>query len=114
MATYAWLMNHGRDLLKDKQPKPLVIAWNKNSKEVMDPCDKKDPKNPNQSGCKNFMGVNGMNYDVQNTKALPYDDMLLEDISSSFLRFRTGNRGGGGRGGGRGGGKLKRELAFEA
>lgn len=66
-------MNHGRDQLRDR----LVIVWNKNSKEVMDPCDKKDPKNPNQWGCKNFVGVNGMNYDVKNTKALPYYDDIV-------------------------------------
>lgn len=120
MATYAWLMNHNGAQLKGKQPKPLVVAWNKNTNNMMDPCDRKDPQNPNQWGCKNFVGVDGMDYEVveKNTKAEPYYKIVTGRHQQELPKVQEKQLGGG-RGGGRGGrggrgGKPKREFAFEA
>ena len=38
MATYTWLLNHKGQDLKNKSPKPRIVAWNGKIKKVIDPC----------------------------------------------------------------------------
>ena len=58
---YTWLLAHSEEQLKNKMPKPVIVAWNCERNEIAKPCSQ---GGEGDWGYKDFVGVQGMDFDV--------------------------------------------------
>lgn len=91
MDAYTWLLVHGGKQLKNKTPKPLIVAWNRERNQIAKPCSQ---GGEGDWGCKDFVGVKGMDFDVvpAKTKGAAYDE-IVEEKHHQKLPVKNPNKG---------------------